>query len=43
MKASRVKQGKGTEEGRVQEEDLGVEDECISPSNIRMFQHILGS
>ena len=37
MKASRVKQEKGTEEGRVREEDLGVEDECITPSDTRMF------
>lgn len=43
MKASRVKLGKGAEKGLVGEENLGVENECLLPSDIRMFQHILGS
>lgn len=43
MKGSRVQQGKGAVEGRVGEKDLGVENEYIPSSDIRMFQHILGS
>ena len=48
MKASRIKLliiklGKGAEKGLLGEENLGVEKECIPPSDIRMFQHILGS
>lgn len=39
---SRVEQWKGAEHGRVREEDLGVENECIPPSDIRMSQHFFG-